>query len=95
METVKMTDLNLGDHVRLENMADWNHAIVKQITDDSIHFFRPYGVTADFSYTGGVMCYTGVEEWSAPKNDATVTRTRRGSLILDTHDLVPRKPIAA
>lgn len=30
--------------------------------------FRPYAHTADFSYTGGVICYIGIEEFTVPMN---------------------------
>ena len=41
---------------------------VKQIKGDDITFYRPYTHTGDCSYTGGVLCYVGVEEWTDDKN---------------------------
>jgi hypothetical protein len=35
---------------------------MKQIKDGTVELFRPYGTTADFSCTGGVICYTGIED---------------------------------
>jgi hypothetical protein len=59
------TDLCLGDVVKVFDGA-WGTAIVKNvdIKENVITFFRPYGTKADFSHTGGVICYTGVEEFS-------------------------------
>lgn len=53
-------DLRLGDVVRAFD-GPFGTAIVKQIEDGVAHLFRPYGTTGDFSYTGGVICYTGIE----------------------------------
>ena len=36
-------------------------ATVTGIGLDYVELTRPYGVTADFSYTGGVIHYTGLE----------------------------------
>lgn len=68
---VAARDLKLADVVVMPSMGVWNNAIVKQIKDreNEVVFFRPYGTTADFSYTGGVVCYVGMEEFSIPRND--------------------------
>lgn len=66
----KASELKLGDTVKLRT-GIWNSAIVRQIKDGMVTFWRPYGTTADFSYTSGVICYTGVEEFSVPQ-DSTV-----------------------
>lgn len=63
---LKTTELKLADVVRVWDDPPWNSAIVKKITETEVHFFRPYGATGDFSYTAGVICYIGVEEWSVP-----------------------------
>ena len=68
-ETMKATGLQLADTV----LDAANHEIglltVKQIKDGQITFVRPYIHTADFSYTGGVICYTGIEEFTHEIND--------------------------
>lgn len=67
MTIIRAMDMQLGDVIRpfdSGNPGPWTSAIVKRITDDSIVLFRPYGVSADFSYTGGVICYTGIEEYT-------------------------------
>lgn len=62
-EIVKRKDLQLGDVVSLFPEQPFSTCIVKQIKDGYITLFRPYGVSADFSYTGGVLTYTGIEEF--------------------------------
>lgn len=60
-----VTDLQLGDVIRVPSMPDapWNTGIVKNVSEGRIEIFRPYGTTADFTYTGGVICYTGIEQF--------------------------------
>lgn len=66
---IKARDLQLADEIRSGLGCDgWDTAIVKQVTDDSITLFRPYGHHADFSYTGGVICYIGVEEYTIARD---------------------------
>jgi len=60
MERMKASELNLGDTVRLFDGA-FGDAVVQQITDEGVTFFRPYATTADFSYTGGAIPYIGIE----------------------------------
>lgn len=57
---VKITELGLGDVVELFEGA-YGSATVKQIKDSVLTFFRPYTHTAEFAYTGGVICYVGME----------------------------------
>lgn len=68
---IKARDLQLGDEINCNphGSGGWNTAIVKKVTDDTVRLFRPYGHHADFSYTGGVICYIGIEEFEVPKND--------------------------
>jgi len=61
-----VSELQLGDTIQFELEA-WSTAIVTQITEDEIHYFRPYGHTADFSYTGGVIPYIGIENGKLSK----------------------------
>ena len=58
---VKARDLRLADTVHLFTTGPWGDAIVKKITTRAVELFRPYGTTADFSCTSGVICYTGIE----------------------------------
>ena len=63
---IRTDELQLGDMVTqnpYQRGAPWSTCIVKQISDDEVTLFRPYGTTADFSYTGGVICYVGIEEF--------------------------------
>jgi len=63
---VHSSRLTLGAVVRLWTNEPFGDAIVKKIDPNGdINLFRPYGVTADFSYTGGVICYVGIEEFTA------------------------------
>jgi len=51
--------------------SDFSSCIVKQIDEEEVILFRPYGVTATFEYTGGVICYTGIEEYKIFKDSKT------------------------
>lgn len=54
--------LELGDTVSLNWEDGYDSATVCQLHEDgTIDLFRPYTHTADFSYTGGVICYVGFE----------------------------------
>lgn len=58
--------MKLADTVAYLPFGRWSNAIVKQIDGNNVTLFRPYGTTADFSYTGGVICCIGVEEYTIP-----------------------------
>lgn len=59
--TKKAAELKLTDQIRLfEDPYGW--ATVREITEEEVILTRPYIATADFSYTGGVMTYIGLEE---------------------------------
>jgi len=60
---VKYSELQLADVVVLSEIV-YGTATVKQIKDGTITFFRPYVHTEDFSYTGGVLCFVGIEEFT-------------------------------
>ncbi len=67
MEIRTAKQLHIGDTVCYYNehsgrTSAFDTMIVKQIESTIITFFRPYGVTANFTYSGGVICYTGIEE---------------------------------
>ena len=70
---IKPCDMELGDTVRYEPFGTaWNQAIVKQITASDVVLWRPYGTTADFSYTGGVICYIGTEQYTVPRDSSGI-----------------------
>lgn len=60
---MKAKELRLRDVVRYadDRMPAWGTMVVSQITADEVHFFRPYAITSDFAYTGGVIPYIGTE----------------------------------
>ena len=60
---VTAVELRIGDVVDLFD-GPWATAIVRKIEDNTVLFFRPYGTHADFICTGGVICYTGIENYS-------------------------------
>lgn len=59
--TATIQQLQLADVIELFE-GPFGTGVVRQITADEVIIERPYGVTADFSYTGGVLYSTGVEE---------------------------------
>jgi hypothetical protein len=74
-------DLRLADTINLSSsQGPWTTSIVKKVTDTEVTLFRPYGTTADFSYTGGVICYVGIEEFSIPRDYHLVTLLDRKEL---------------
>ena len=79
MTVLKLSELQLADQVTRDGMI--GVATVSQIKDGMVHFFRPYTHTADFSYTGGVICYVGIEQWSVERDrDIEYTLIERKSL---------------
>lgn len=65
---IKAGDANLGDVVELALDSDnpFTSSVVTQVTEKEIRLFRPYATTADFTYTGGVIPYIGIEQYSVP-----------------------------
>jgi hypothetical protein len=61
----KVDELRAGDIVQLFE-GPWGTGIVKTKDDDSVTFFRPYGTASEFTFTGGVICFTGTEVFSRP-----------------------------
>jgi len=60
--------LRLADTVRIGNATDgFTIAVVVKVTDTEVEFFAPYVTTGDFSYTGGVIPYIGVQQWKVPR----------------------------
>lgn len=75
---INISELQLGDVVSLYPEMAFSASIVKQIKDGYATLFRPYGVTADFSYSGGVITYIGVEEFHISlESDRTITLYER------------------
>ena len=69
-QTITPREMELGDTVQYMPFGSaWNMAIVKQVTATEVILWRPYGTTADFSYTGGVICYVGWEQYSIPREN--------------------------
>ena len=66
--TCKTANLKLADVVKLFD-GPFGTGIVKQIADGFVTVFRPYGTSEDFCYTGGVICYTGIEEYKFSLTD--------------------------
>ena len=72
---IKTSELQLGDTVCAHGVADSmpprprSTSLVVQIKDGQVHLWRPYGITADFSYTGGVIPYVGIETYSVGQGD--------------------------
>lgn len=67
-KTVLARDLKLADKIMLPSDPTLGVSVVKNVTDYEVTLFRPYPETADFSYSGGVICYVGIEEFSIPRN---------------------------
>ena len=69
---LKVAELKLRDVVALRvDGAPFNSSVVTQITEDVVKLFRPYATTSDFSYTGGVIPYVGIEQWEIWKDSQT------------------------
>lgn len=67
---VKARDLQLGDVVKKKGTShSYDYSTVKQIDGDRVVLFRPFVVTEDFSYTGGVPCYIGISIYSVDRDD--------------------------
>jgi len=55
----------------------------------NVYLWRPYGTCEEWTYTGGVICYTGLEEFSRPVSDTSTWQVwRRAS---DTSPLDDRR----
>lgn len=70
--TIKTSELQLADVVAQHPVGDlWQTTLVTQVKDGKVHLFRPYGHTGDFSYTGGVIPYVGIETYKIEVDSAT------------------------
>ena len=79
METVKQSELRVGDIVRSFD-GSYSDATVKQVEGDVIHLFRPYVHTSDFIGSGGLICYVGVENFTIFRSDRTITLVQRSKI---------------
>lgn len=69
MSTRKIAELKIGDVVKLLpiNPNDtFNEMTVIAATTAFVKFFRPYVHLGDFTHTGGVTPYIGIEEFEVP-----------------------------
>ena len=77
MKTKFLNELEIGDVVTLTNqernvkiiLEPYCQLTVINKTEKEITFFKPYVSLADFTYTGGVIPYIGVEKFSVPINN--------------------------
>jgi hypothetical protein len=65
---ITTAELQLADKVRLAHMKDDKAKgpyLVRQIdkVNGKVHLWRPYIHHADFSHTGGVIPYVGIEDF--------------------------------
>lgn len=67
---VRAKELGLGDIVRTGNVDDgYSDATVSNIlSNGTVQLRRPYIHTANFSYTGGVITYIGIEDFELQPN---------------------------
>ena len=77
---VPIKDLKLGDVVRLGLSGYEDATVYRQNPDGSVQVWRSYVTTADFSYTGGVIPYLGIEDFALSGRD--VERVREGKELL-------------
>ena len=70
-------EIGLGDVVKCSEGAYMTATVCKVNEDGTVDLFRPYTHTADFSYTGGVICYVGIEEIKSA-NPARLTLVEKG-----------------
>jgi hypothetical protein len=76
MKTVKVTDLVLGDTIKLWD-GDYGCATVYRITDVGVHVWRPYIRTSEFSYGGAadrrVVPHIGIEDFPLDRGNTSAT----------------------
>ncbi len=66
--TIYPRELRLADKIISKVDPALGIETVKKIENGMVTLFRPYTQTADFSYTGGVICYIGFEEYEIYQN---------------------------
>ena len=67
---LKTSELQLADVVcQMDSRTNpFSTCVVTKVEDGKVTLFRPYAVTADFSYTGGVIPYTGTEQYEVEQD---------------------------
>lgn len=66
--TIKSSDMRLADTIQFYDGA-YGTATVKKINEKTLLLYRPYVITQDFSYTGGVICSVAIEEITIPLDE--------------------------
>lgn len=68
--------ITLGDIVKLRGSGNtYSEGTVKKVNEDGTFVvFRPYVHTADFSYTGGIICYVGIEEYTTDEDSVDLVK---------------------
>jgi len=54
--------------------------VVKNVTKEEVHLWRPYTHLADFTYTGGVICYTGINEVNLIRGPQTIKVVKQSKI---------------
>jgi hypothetical protein len=85
-QNIHLNDLRLADVVELFE-GPFGTAVVTQITAAEVVFHRPYGVTGDFSYTGGVPYSVGNEICKYLTCDARYTAKSHSFKVYQRKDL--------
>lgn len=75
---VKVSDLKLGDVVQLFNDAYGTATVYRKDPQGNAQVWRPYVKTEDFAYSGGVIPYIGLEDFSL-WSGTEVERIREGA----------------
>lgn len=71
---MKVSELQVGDVVQAFDSGPWGSAIVKQINNGKITFFRPYGTAVGSAVYAGnqVIATIGLEEFTRPASDKSM-----------------------
>ena len=54
--------------------------VVKNVTKDKVFLWRPYTHLADFTYTGGVICYAGINEVTLERGPQTIDVVKQSKI---------------
>lgn len=74
---IRVQDLQLRDTLEVFE-GPFGTGLVIKISPEAVTVFRPYATTADFTYTGGVIPYIGVETFDlSPLDTRPVILLRR------------------
>lgn len=79
---VLVSELELGDVVEL-SVSPYGTATVCNVTENEVEYFRPYTHHEDFTYTGGIICYVGIEKFKEYRHsDKTIKLLEKCSIKL-------------